>query len=190
MAEAIAEPIIKAEWLEACIKKQAFFVLGAEGSGTNMLRDALVAAGCSWKQGHESYQDDYHFEEMESPFVFRRSLPHAGEWPDLEKNIDSLIKADFYVHVLFIIRDFFATASSVVRRDYQRDLDTCYSNQQKMLTFIGEVAYFDRSIITYITYEAFCLNEGFRKWLFEERLGLPYPADFQIWYANDQYYKE
>jgi len=40
----------------------------------------------------------------------------------------------------------------------------------------------------YITYEAFCLHPGFRKWLFVERLGLVEP-DIEIKYANPKYYE-
>lgn len=172
--------------------KQAFFVLGPEGSGTHMLRNALVEAGCSWKQGHESYQDDYHFEEMPSPFVFRRSLPHAGRWPRLTDMLDLLNDAGFSVHILFILRDFFATAKSVVHREYQGTIEDCYDNQRSAIIHFGSemeiCQIYHLFPITYITYEAFCLNEGFRKWLFEERLQLPCPENFQIFYSGDQYY--
>lgn len=186
MAEAVGCPMVELKEFpyEA---KYAYYVVGGEGMGTHMLRDSLVKAGCSWKQEHESYQENYHFEEMPSPFVFRRSLPHAYSWPNLKRNVVDLRESGFYVRMLFILRDFFAAAQSVINRNYQGSIEDCYHNQRAMF------ALFDDELLSHvefvpITYEQFCLCDGFRKRLFEERLRLPYPEDFQIWYANDQYY--
>ena len=169
--------------------KMAYFILGSEGSGTHMLRNALIEAGCSWKQEHESHLDNYKFEEMKSPFVFRRSLPHAGRWPNLRYLVATMQQAEFDVHILFTIRDFNASAKSVIRRDYQGTEYDCYHNQREAIVSIGEFLGYYPAKFTYITYESFCLSEGFRKWLFNDRLGLPYPENFEIKYGNDKYYE-
>lgn len=170
------------------IEKIAYFVLGSEGSGTHCLRNALIEAGCHWEQWHEAHQDNYKFGEMESPFVFRRSLPHAHIWPNILNITEAMENADYGVHVLFTIRDFNATAKSVIRRDYHGSKNDCYYNQRKSIVALGDFLSHHHAEFTYITYEAFCLSEGFRRWLFTERLQLPYPENFEIKYTNENYY--
>lgn len=87
-----------------------------------------------------------------------------------------------------MLRDFHASARSVIRRGYGRSIDECYSNQRKAFKEMAFLCNLNIGEFTYVTYEAFCLSEGFRRWLFEERLQLPYPEDFQIFFANSQYY--
>lgn len=169
-------------------EKIAYFVLGSEGSGTHCLRNALIEAGCHWEQWHEAHQDNYKFGEMESPFVFRRSLPHAHIWPNIRNIVDAINFAGFEVHVLFTIRDFNASAKSVLRRNNLKREEDCFYNQKEAIVAIGDFVRHHHATFTYVVYEAFCLSEGFRKWLFNDRLGLPYPENFEIKYANDKYY--
>jgi hypothetical protein len=150
-------------------------VLGAEGSGTYMLANAIEASD-------------------PDVFVLRRSYPHAGEWPKFNHLIQECRFRNFFeIDVLFIVRDFYATSQSVLRRDPDRELHILYGTQSAALADIGN------SIIrpftgifaddfTYVTYEAFVGSEGFRRWLFEERLGLPYP-DFEVTDENSKYYR-
>lgn len=171
--------------------KRAFLVLGSEGSGTHMMRNALVEAECHWEQWFEEVEiDDIDFMELPDRIVIRRSLPHAGKWPSLRQLIQKLEDADYSIHAIYMVRNFHAAAMSTIRRDYQRDIETCYFNQLFGLTKVAEIigSYLVTTDFTYVTYEAFCLEQGFRRWLFEQRLGLPYPHDFQIHYANSQYY--
>lgn len=177
--------------------RRAFMTLGAEGSGTTMLTEALVAAGCHWEQWHESHHDDYKFDKMSSPFVFHRSLPHAGIWPDLEKILLDLHLADFRIHILFILRDWNATKKSVLARDPSRSEGIVERFQNESLFVIGNLFPANPSCklgirfdFTYITYTAFVTSEGFRRWLFEERLGLPFPADFVVENQNLKYYND
>lgn len=73
-----------------------------------------------------------------------------------------------------------------MRRDPPREpINSAYG-----LQLVANAALNHSDEFTYVTYEAFCLSDGFRRWLFEERLQLPYPADFEIKYANEKYYQE
>ena len=72
------------------MSRRAFFVLGAEGSGTNLLAEALVLAGCHEDPRHRVYMDDYEFEKMPDLLMFRRSLPHAGRWENIEGIINKM----------------------------------------------------------------------------------------------------
>lgn len=142
-----------------------------------MLEEAFVSAGCHRVSGTEP-----DFSESEPPLVFRRSLPHAGEWPHLMHYSALMMRAGFRTQPIIIFRDWNATVQSVLRRDPERRASVVEWNMRKAIREIG-------SLIDpiYITYEAFCLEPGFRKWLFVERFGLAEP-DIEIKYANLKYY--
>ena len=175
------------------IGRRAFFCVGAEGSGTYMLRNALVAAGCFADGRLDGIHEDYKFETAPHSWslAIRRSYPHAGEWPYLGQVVNPLLEADYDVTVLWIIREWNATAKSVERRTGTRHLPV-FANVAKATTLIA------RQLDTYrfdvrmfmVSYEAFCLTPGYRRWLFEDMLSLTNPVDFKIKYANDQYYAE
>lgn len=167
------------------MSRRAFFVLGAEGSGTNMLAKALVLAGCHEDPRHRVYMDDYEFEKMPDLLMFRRSLPHAGKWPDPGYNRAQMEKAGYEVVPLFIIRDWFCTVRSVIRRAF-RHIGDIEDNMRKALYTVADA--FPRCL-TYVSYESFCLHPEFRRWLFVERLGLK-ESTIEINYANPKYYEE
>ncbi len=168
--------------------KKAYYVTGAEGSGTTMMTEALVAAGCHWEQRHESYQADHKFEDMPSPFVFHRSIPHAGVWSISIDYCGMLEAAGFdKVVILFMIRDINATNQSVIKRGGDSNLIRHGSIYRQLGYYLDQRP--SHSFVP-ITYEAFCLSPGFRKWLFEDRLGLTNPVDFEIKFGNSKYYSE
>ncbi len=83
---------------------------------------------------------------------------------------------------IIIFRDWNATVISVLRRDPVRTRTRVERNMRKAIHVIGNLI-----DPIYITYEAFCLEPGFRKWLFVERFGLSEP-NIEIKYANSKYY--
>ena len=166
--------------------RRAFFVIGPEGSGTHMLTDAFRSVGCHEEPWHGGYPDDgnYRFNTMPDLFVFRRSLPHAYRWPDIQV-IRKQMEYDggYKVQPLLIMRDWFCTIKSVIRRGYQGEWETCESNMRQ-----GPLmAFRDLPDLIYVTYESFCHHPQFRRWLFGEKLELPNPT-LEIKYANPKYY--
>ena len=159
----------------------AYFVVGPEGSGTNMLEEAFVSAGCYRDSRHASGTEP-DSSDSQSPLVFRRSLPHAGKWPDLMHYSALLLRAGFAVRPVIIFRDWNATVQSVLRRNPESRASVIEWNMRKAIREIGNLIY-----PIYITYEAFCFHPEFRKWLFVEKLGLAEP-DIEIKYANLKYY--
>ena len=168
------------------MSKRAFFVIGPEGSGTNMLAEAFVSAGCHYNPAYNSHLDDYEFEKMPDPFVFRRSLPHAHIWPELDELIWQMEAAHCSPRTVFILRDWHCTFQSVLRRDTERHFRSVEDNMRKAFCIMGEMV--SRAPI-YVSYESFCLHPEFRRWLFVDRLGLKEPT-IEIKYANDKYYEE
>jgi len=165
--------------------RRAFFVLGAEGSGTNMLAEALVSAGCYEDPRHRQYMDDYEFEKCPDLLMFRRSLPHRGEWPDVDLMISKMVQAEYFVEYLVIFRDSECVYRSVKRRDPDRYPKDILFNLVKAVDYISNILH-DAHLISY---EAFCLDPAYRKWLFVDRLGLKEPT-IEIKYANPKYYVE
>ena len=147
-----------------------------------MLEEAFVSAGCYRDSRHASGTEP-DFSESRDPLVFRRSLPHAGAWPDLRKYAALMLRAGFRVQPIIIFRDWNATVQSVLRRNPETRASVVEANMRKAIRAIGYLA-----DPIYITYEAFCFHPEFRKWLFVEKLGLTEP-DIEIKYANPKYYR-
>ena len=171
-------------------RKSVYFVVGAEGSGTYMLSEALVAAGCVYDGRMES--DDFPFREYwktkDANYVVRRSLPHAGIWPNSMKITEAAIHNGYLLHVIAIIRNGHSAYQSVIRRDPERNRANIKQNQIFSLSAISSLFSRSGGTPTIITYEAFVGSKSFRKWLFDARLGLYYPEDFEVYDGNDKYY--
>jgi len=166
--------------------RRAFFVVGPEGSGTHLLTNAFVSVGCHEEPWHGGWPPDgnYRFETMPDLFVFRRSLPHAYIWPNLPEIRKQMEEVGGYqVQPMLIMRDWFCTIKSVIRRGYQGKWETCEANMRQ-----GPLmAFRDLPDLIYVTYESFCHHPQFRRWLFVDKLKLPNPT-VQIHYANPKYY--
>ena len=166
-------------------KRRCFFAMGWEGSGTNLLAEALVSAGCHYEGWHAGYNDDYKFDEMPDLLVFRRSLPHAHRWPDLQHLRNQMENAGYSVQPLFTVRDWNSTICSVIRRGYQGSREDCEGNMRYALGHVYE-GFGDELIV--VSYEAFCQSPAFRKWLFCDRLGLKEPTIKIRPSENEKYY--
>lgn len=155
---------------------KAFLVVGPEGSGTYLLWEALASAGCG-----------IDIEERPELYTVRYSLPHAHEWPDLLDITGEIEERGYSIQPLIILRDYYCTIMSVLRRDKDISFPAVELNMSNALWKIGQLAS-NYPYTIYITYEAFCQNERFRRWLFCNRLGLSEP-DIEIKYANEKYYE-
>ena len=155
---------------------KAFLVVGPEGSGTYMLWEALASAGCG-----------IDIEERLESYTVRYSMPHARRWPLLIENAHALEGFGYSVQPLIILRDWYCTIKSVMRRDETREWDKIEKNMVRAFTRIAPLTIHYENTI-YITYESFCLHPEFRRWLFCDKLGLPEP-DIEIKYANEKYYE-
>ena len=155
---------------------KAFLVVGAEGSGTYMLWEALASAGCG-----------VDIEKNPENYAARRSLPHAGEWPDIVGWVWDVVKRNYEPYPIFILRDWYCTVRSITWRDASRDWEETEKNMVRAFATMGAIAA-EYHNSTYVTYEAFCLSEGFRRWLFKTKLCLPEPT-IEINFANEKWYE-
>ena len=74
--------------------KRAFLVLGPGTSGMRLMTRLLIAAGCYGDDGDDQ-RLDHGLPADEALIVWRRSLPHRGEWPDLRAMIRGLEAAGY-----------------------------------------------------------------------------------------------
>jgi len=100
--------------------KVAYIVIGPEGSGTRMMTKALIEGGCSGEAGHQQNLDLAPFSEfahLPDVMVFRRSLPHARYWPDIQLYIEAFENSGFSVIVIAMNRiDDYMIASQIARQ--------------------------------------------------------------------------
>lgn len=91
-------------------EKRSYLVLGPESSGTRMMTEILIAAGCDGDAGHEQRWD------TESPtsdrIVWRRSAPHGGGWPNIDGMVWELRRLGYSVFAIVLNRDWTAMAKS------------------------------------------------------------------------------
>ncbi len=113
---------------------KAYLVLGPESSGTRMMTELLLAAGCIGDAGH-TQRFDRAWPTEESPIVWRRSVPHAGEWPPIELLIHHLRSAGYEVYAVVTMRDWTAMARSQVEH-WGHSFESAISNIRMAYPYI------------------------------------------------------
>ena len=161
--------------------KRCFLVLGPESSGTRWLTSILCDAGCWGTASHEQAWDA-RFPDGLSPIVWRRSLPHGAEWPNLTAMIDGLRDNHYDVFGLVMVRDWFAMESSQ-RRFRDDDVTT---NTQRAYRDIF-LALQDVPFIV-VSYEALLVRPDAYATRLLERLELSQPVTVAAIDGNEKYY--
>ena len=166
------------------MNKRCFLVLGPEGSGTYMMAEALTEAGCEYVNS-EYNLGNFLAACQHDTIVIRRSLPHAGEWIDLQGLVEEIWFANYEIVPVVLVREPNATIESVLRRMPQKRHVVRY-NIAVTWRKLGELA--NTLYFLPIPYEAIVGSEGFRKWLFKE-WKLPYPENYKFYDGNRKYYE-
>ena len=166
--------------------KRCFFVVGPEGSGTYMMAEALVEAGCFYiPEELDSDFDKVVSLTKEQDIVIRRSIPHRGEFIDLYTIASVAKNAGYDVQAIAIFREPNATALSVRNRNGTPQ-HFAIRNMIGAMTCISEL---DTGFsVLPITYEAVVGSYEFTKWLFNY-LELSYPHNYVFYDGNEKYYE-
>ena len=168
--------------------KQAFFVIGPESSGTRMLTQAFISAGCYGDGEHQQRMDDLDFHRLPKRIVLRRSVPHDGVWGGADKIITLMQAAEYPVDVFIIARDKGCTARSQVRVGLASDGDDALQRIVKAWKYIeAEVGDMGPSL-HYVCYEAFVADAEHRRDIFAA-VGLPEPR-MEFYNANAKYFEQ
>ncbi len=167
--------------------KKAFLVTGPEGSGTMMMSRALSLSGVQEVlRGIHTYNTNYEHLITGFPSLvwLHRSLPSAGIWSDLTYAKCSFEKHGYEIIPIFMTREPNATYLSQKRRDNIRQRDKSEKNMIKAFNLVCASA----NNFTHVPYEAFVSSEGFRRWLFTEKFGLPMTT-IEVRNENEKYYR-
>ena len=164
--------------------KRAFFVIGAESSGTRVLTRAFISAGCWGNGGHVQRLDARpKFDVFPDLIVFRRSLPHfhgASRWFDVGEIQENIKNAGYELTTVAIMRDPAITALSQTRDNQHADtLKEAEANIEKATRIIGLFA------DEFIHYHTFVTDAWYRKEKFDG-FGLPEP-DMEFYDGNWKY---
>lgn len=117
------------------MNKRAFLVVGAESSGTRYMAKVLVTCGCEGSDQHEQ-PFDHSLDGAGKLIVWRRSLPHAGDWPNLQHMIQTLRQRDYDVAAVVTVRDTEAIVASQLRAPHTSSREQSLQNIQSAYTKI------------------------------------------------------
>jgi len=132
---------------------RAFIVMGPESTGTRVLTQILISAGCVGDGGHEQRFDEHIPlpDEVGSDIVWRRSVPHfkSEKMPTLDNMSDRL--KGYNIKVLVTSRSIYPTAKSQMRHRNSLDgLHQAYRRVNRGYSHIfKQVTKYDFMVVTY-----------------------------------------
>jgi hypothetical protein len=154
---------------------RAFLVLGAESSGTRLATRILMSAGCIGSDGHSQPFDTEEFGDAEM-VVWRRSVPHRGEWLDLGSMLNRCMDRD--INVVVTMRDWSCVEASqrvrghaTQKEDVQSKLRMAYSS------IFGQLTKYSVPYVA-LMYESLVLHSVECQCTFLKALRLPEPKIF------------
>ena len=152
-------------------RKKAFLVLGPESHGNHLMTDLLVHAGCDGSSGHSSWREKTAPESLEDiqpwdielpvdqdPIVWRRSVPHLHDWPDIKGMARVLDERDYAIHAIVMTRDRHAALQSQVKWHHIDNIDVGRDNIEKAYLHIfkhlkeADIPYLMASYESLVTY--------------------------------------
>ena len=170
-------------------EKHAFLVMGPESSGTRLATRILIDAGCIGDPDHPQRWDAEQFAEQ-TPIVWRRSFPHAAQWPDIGRWVGLLREHDYSVRAIVTTRDPYAMAQSQVTVGHTGHAEASRRHIQEAYTRIFEGLGRNRVEFVVLSYEALVQRPGkVAGWLLRA-MGLPDQLNIKIYDGNAKHYGE
>lgn len=147
---------------------KAFLVLGPESTGTRLMTQILISAGCQGDAGHFQKFDEY-IPEV-TPIVWRRSYPHFGNWPNLFVMLEEL--ANYECHAIVTVRHPHATERSQVANKHVKTTKIARENVSKAYQRIFMSLSTSGTPFTVIPFESLMLHPAQSQYALFEMLGL------------------
>lgn len=133
------------------------FVLGAESAGTRLAARILLAAGVAGSAEHDQ-PFDAALPPAAGPILWRRSYPHALQWPDLPDLAAQARAAGYLPAALVIMREGIACARSQVRVGHVLTIEDATANIQRAhIAIYSGILRADMACST-VSYEALVLH--------------------------------
>jgi hypothetical protein len=116
-------------------------VIGPESSGTRLLTRILISAGAEGDDTHEQRFDIPGLLAATRPEIiaWRRSLPHAFEWVDVQKWVGELADIGYDAEVLFTSRDWYATIRSQLAVGHVEREEQALDNLRRAYAVLAQV---------------------------------------------------
>ena len=166
--------------------KRAYLVLGPESSGTRLMTRLLIAAGC---EGTDEHVQPWDSQTPTAPLiVWRRSLPHGGQWPDVQRLVARLQEADYAVTALVMSRDWHPMALSQIDNGHVADMAQAISHIQRAYGLIFPALAALRIPFELINLEGLIARPQQAVAELVTRLGLAQPAAVEVYDANAKHY--
>jgi len=130
---------------------KAFFVIGPESSGTRLVTKIFLHMGCYGDDGHNQRLDSMLFPE-DRDIVLRRSIPHRGVFPDINRIYDMMCKTHD-TSVIITMRSLYPMIRSQINASHVVDINHAKRNITHALYDISRFIYFINPPFIMITYE-------------------------------------
>jgi hypothetical protein len=167
------------------VRKQAFFVLGPESSGTRMMTQAFLSLGMYGSGGHSQKLDREGFSGGHQRIVFRRSVPHGGKMPKIAELIRRMESAGYTVRPIVIVRDKDMCAQSQVKNHHAKTVESARERIKKAVEHIYRELAASGKSPNVVFYEPFVKFKKVRRAFFA-RWRLPHPK-MDFYNANEKY---
>jgi hypothetical protein len=166
----------------------AYLVLGPESSGTRMMTRLLMAAGCIGDGEHEQRWDTAQ-PDGETPIVWRKSLPHGGEWPSLDLMTHRLRERGYTVYALVMARDWTAVARSQ-QEHWGHTWETALDNLRTAYPYIFSSLLKFQVPYVMVSYESLVQHGSRSLGELLGSIGITPPAEFELHDATAQRLQE
>jgi len=167
------------------ITKRAYLVLGPESSGTHLMTRMLINCGCLGDWDKRQHWDSAPPTDQ-TPIVWRRSYPYAGQWPHLSDLTGPLCCAGYNVHIVVMSRDWRCMAQSQCLAGHVRGLKQAYKNITTAVITIAQ--HVQMYAWVGIIYEELCRNPRQTLIWLDSMIGLPtLNHNTPIRFANTKY---
>jgi hypothetical protein len=115
---------------------KAILVVGGESTGTRLMTRILCHMGYYGDDGHEQRLDSVI--PQYPAIVWRRSVPHARQFPPLRDMAAQLTAMGYTVSALVMSRDWYAASKSQIAAGHVASEDEAITNLRKAYPYIYE----------------------------------------------------
>lgn len=149
----------------------------------------LIAAGCKGASGHMQPWDRV-LPKEESLVVWRRSVPHARQWPNITGMVGRLRLNGYDVRAVVTTRNWYCASRSQIKACHVPDAETALANLSRAYVWIFE--HLSRADVPYaMCHYDLLANRGRHAlepvmWL----LDLPMPDDIAFYDGNAKWFKD
>lgn len=135
------------------IHRNAYLVIGGESTGTRMVTELMIRAGCFGDSGHvqrvdgmikEGRWDELNNIMVRQPIVLRRSVPHDAKWFNIRREMvdpftEKLSFNERNLYFLVTTRDWFCASRSAAIAGHS---STPYTAIEKLREAYGRIGQF------------------------------------------------